>query len=64
MTVKVLDKPGAKPLSKYSRADLEAGDRLLRAIKEKIIKEDGRIDCDDLKERGYSEEMIARLKEL
>ena len=46
----------------YSKASLEAGDRLLRAVKEKLLRERGRIDYAALRRDGYSETIIARLK--
>ena len=52
------------PKKIFSRASLEAGDRLLKAVKEKLLKEHGRIDFEDLRRRGYSEVTLARLKEL
>lgn len=64
MTTKALDKPPGKPAQKHSRADLEAGDRLLRAIRAKVLKEAGRLDGADLRSRGYSEGLIARLREI
>ena len=47
---------------KYSKASFEAGDRLLKATKEKLLKEHGRIDYAALRRKGYSEILIARLK--
>jgi hypothetical protein len=49
---------------KYSPASLEAGDRLLKATKEKMLREKGKIDYVGLRKQGYSESTIARLKEL
>jgi hypothetical protein len=49
---------------KYARASLEAADRLLRAVKEKLIRKNGKIDYSALRGEGYSEAMIARLKQL
>ena len=49
---------------KYSKASLEAGDRLLKATKEKLLRENGKIDYAVLRRGGYSETLIARLKEL
>jgi uncharacterized membrane protein len=53
----------AEPVKKrkFSKASLEAADRLLEAVKDKLLKEHGRIDEDDLRRRGYSETTIARL---
>ena len=47
---------------RYSEASLEAGDRLLKAVKEKLLREKGDIDYATLRREGYSEAMIARLK--
>jgi len=49
---------------KYSRASLEAADRLLKAVKEKLIREKGKIDYAALRRDGYSEQLIDRLKEI
>ena len=46
----------------YSKASLEAGDRLLKAVKEKFLRADGKIDYVSLRREGYSETLIARLK--
>jgi len=46
----------------YSKASLEAGDRLLKAVKEKLLREKGKIDYASLRREGYSETLIARLK--
>lgn len=50
--------------SKLSKISVEAGDRLLKAVKEKMLKELGRIDEADLRRRGYSEAIIERLNSL
>ena len=42
----------------------DASDRLLRAVKQKMLREKGRIDYDELARDGYSAEMISRLKAL
>jgi hypothetical protein len=42
----------------------DATDRLLRAVKQKMLREKGRIDYDELAHDGYSAEMISRLKAL
>jgi hypothetical protein len=42
----------------------DATDRLLREVKQKMLREKGRIDYDQLVRDGYSAEMIARLKAL
>ncbi len=49
---------------KYSRASLQASDRLLKAVKEKMLHENGKIDEALLRKQGYSEDTIARLKEI
>lgn len=49
---------------KFSRESLEAADRLLKAVKEKLLREKGRIDYADLRRDGYSEDLIARLKQI
>ncbi len=54
----------ATPKKKFSRASLEAGDRLLKAVKGRLLKQNGRIDYDGLRQRGYSDATLARLKEL
>jgi len=48
----------------FSRTSLEAADRLLKAVKEKLLREKGKVDYDLLRRNGYSETLIARLKEL
>jgi hypothetical protein len=50
--------------NKHSRAALEAGDRLLKAVKEKLLREHRTIDYADLRQKGYSDAIIARLKEI
>ena len=52
------------PKGKYSKASLEAGDRLLKAVKAKLLKDKGKVDYDALRRGGYSETLIARLKEI
>jgi hypothetical protein len=42
----------------------DATDRLLRAVKEKMQRENGKVDYEALSKEGYSAAMIARLKEL
>ncbi len=42
----------------------DATDRLLRAVKAKMIKEKGRIDYDELRREKFSAAMIERLKAL
>jgi len=54
-----------RPKSKKANAIMGAAtDRLLRAAKEKMLREKGRIDYDQLRRDGFSAEMIARLKAL
>jgi hypothetical protein len=47
---------------KFSRVSLQAGDRLLKAVKAKMLRENGKIDYAALRRQGYSEATIARLK--
>ena len=47
---------------KFSRLSLQAGDRLLKAVKAKMLREKGKIDYAGLRRQGYSEATIARLK--
>ena len=54
----------ATPKKKFSRASLEAGDRLLKVVKVRLLKQNGRVDYDGLRRRGYSEATLARLKEI
>ena len=49
---------------KFSLESLKAGDRLLKEIKDELRKKGDKIDYDKLRRDGYSEAMIARLKEL
>ena len=49
---------------KYSKTSLEAGDRLLKAVKAKLLKDKGKIDYDALRRGGYSDDLIARLREV
>ena len=49
---------------KFSRESFEAADRLLKAVKKKILREKGKIDYTALRRNGYSETLIARLKEI
>jgi hypothetical protein len=54
-----------KPKQKKATAIIaDATDRLLLAVKQKMLREKGRIDYDALARDGYSAEMIARLKTL
>ncbi len=55
----------AKPKGKKtSTVVADATDRLLHAVKQKMLREKGRVDYDQLAREGYSPEMIARLKTL
>lgn len=59
--------PGATPKRKPKSEDrilAEATDRLLRAIKEKIVRDEGEIDYDQLAREGYSAAMNERMKTL
>ena len=49
---------------KFSLESLRAGDRLLKAIKDELRKKGEKIDYNKLRRDGYSDAMIARLKEL
>jgi hypothetical protein len=49
---------------KFSVESLKAGDRLLKAVKDELLKKGEKIDYDKLRRDGYSEATIARLKEL
>jgi len=49
---------------KFSLESLRAGDRLLKAIKDELRKKGEKIDYNKLRREGYSDAMIARLKEL
>ena len=49
---------------KFSLESLKAGDRLLKGIKDALRKKGDKIDYDKLRQDGYSEAMIERLKEL
>ena len=40
---------------KFSREGVEAADRLLKAVKEKLLGEKGRIDYSALRRDGYSD---------
>jgi hypothetical protein len=56
--------PIAEKRKTFSRESLEAADRLLKAVKDKLLREKGRIDYAQLRRNGYSEDLIARLKEI
>lgn len=49
---------------KFSLESLKAGDRLLKGVKDELRKKGEKIDYNKLRRDGYSETMIARLKEL
>jgi len=49
---------------KFSKESFQAADRLLKAIKEKILREKGKVDYATLRQDGYSDELIARLKQI
>jgi hypothetical protein len=49
---------------KPSKAGFQAADRLLKAVKEKLLRENGTIDYADLRRKGYSDTLLARLKEI
>lgn len=54
---------GAK--KKTSRAALldQATDQLLRAVKARMLKNEGRVDYAKLRKEGYSDRFLARLEE-
>lgn len=54
----------SNPKKQFSRGSLEAADRLLKAVKEKLLREKGKIDYGALRRNGYSEDLIARLKQI
>jgi hypothetical protein len=54
----------ANEKKKFSRGSLEAADRLLKAVKGKLLREKGKIDYAALRRNGYSEDLIARLKQI
>ncbi|MHB8519314.1 MAG: hypothetical protein ACYDH9_01030 [Limisphaerales bacterium] len=56
--------PARNAKKKFSRESLEAADRLLKAVKEKLLREQGRIDHAALRRNGYSEDFIARLEHI
>jgi hypothetical protein len=57
----VAAKPRAKG-KKRGTVIADATDRLLRAVKAEMLREAGCIDYNELARKGYSSEMIARLK--
>ncbi|HUZ08271.1 MAG TPA: hypothetical protein VMV89_12395 [Candidatus Paceibacterota bacterium] len=54
----------ANEKTKFSRGSLEAADRLLKAVKEKLLREKGKIDYAALRRNGYGEDLISRLKQI
>ena len=48
-----------------SEAELldHASNNLLRALKQDMLKKDGRIDYDKLRKDGYSERLLAKLEQ-
>jgi len=49
---------------KFGSESVKAGDRLLKAVKDRLIKKGEKVDYEKLRKDGYSESMIARLKKL
>ena len=49
---------------KLSKETIAAGDRLLKAVKAKLLRKGGKIDYGQLRKQGYSEAIITRLKEI
>lgn len=49
---------------KFAPESFAAADRLLKAVKDKMIAEKGKVDYAALRRNGYSEDLIARLKHL
>ena len=49
-----------------SEAELldHASNNLLRALKQDMLKKDGRIDYDKLRKEGYSERLLAKLEQV
>ncbi len=41
-----------------------AGDSLLKAVKRRILKKNGRVDYNKLRREGYSQRILARLQEV
>jgi hypothetical protein len=48
-----------------SEAELldHATENLLRALKQDMLKRDGRVDCEKLRKQGYSERLLAKLEQ-
>ena len=40
-----------------------ATNNLLRAVKQKILKKEGRVDYDKLRKNGYSDRLLTRLEQ-
>lgn len=53
-----------RPSGKLRKEAIAAGDRLLKAVKVKLLRKGGRIDYAKLRKQGYSAATIARLKEI
>ncbi len=53
-----------RPSGKMSKEAIAAGDRLLKAVKAKLLRKSGKIDYAKLRKQGYSAATIARLKEI
>jgi hypothetical protein len=49
---------------KLNKEVISASDRLLKAVKDKMLRKSGKIDYAQLRKQGYSEATIARLKEI
>lgn len=56
----VLERGSVKPADQIG----DATDRLLKAVKDKLVRKAGKIDYAQLRKQGYSETMIARLKDI
>jgi hypothetical protein len=54
--------PRPKKARKISRESANAGDRLLKAIKDRLVAQGAKVDEEILRQRGASKETIARLK--
>lgn len=53
-----------RPSGKMSKEASAASDRLLKAVKAKLLRNGGKIDYAKLRKQGYSGATIARLKEI
>ena len=49
---------------KFSKSGLKAGDRLLKAVHDKLLKDHGQIDEESLRRRGYTKRTIARIRSM